>query len=133
MDAWRVKKLNALVAGIERISRRAYCADEIGKAGQIYGLAQPTDMNVDRPEFDIAVHAPHCVEKSFAGKDSPGMFKKMTEQPELGRAQLKQAPCPPHLVGNRIHFKIGIRQRLASQGGANAPQDRCYTGNQLSR
>ncbi len=52
--------------GVQRIAGRPHCADDIGITAFIDRLAQPPDMDVHGPGFDIAVMAPDAVEQSLA-------------------------------------------------------------------
>src|SRR3546814_4805954 len=103
-------RLEAL-ACVERIARRADCADDIDGAGQVDGLAQAADMDVDGAQFDVAVLAPDAVEQLPARKDAARMLHEMAQQAEFGRPHRDDLTVSHDLVRDRVELDVGIDRK----------------------
>src|SRR5438034_1321627 len=55
-----------LILFVESVTSGADGADNVDRAVYVDRLAQPTDMDVDGPELDVAVAAPDAVEQTLA-------------------------------------------------------------------
>ena len=66
-------RANARAAlSLERIARRAHGADRVLGARHLDRLAQAADVDVDRPQFDVAPSAPDAVKQLAAIEDATG-------------------------------------------------------------
>src|SRR5687768_8975843 len=73
--------------GVEGVAGGTDGANQVGLAAGIDRLAQPPNVNVDGPQFDVAVVAPDRVEQPLAREDPTRPLEEMAQQAELGRAQ----------------------------------------------
>src|SRR5690606_37692269 len=70
---------------VEGVAGAAHGTDRILRLAAIDGLAQATDMHVDRPFVDIDVTAPDAVEQLLAREHPARGLHQELEQAELGR------------------------------------------------
>src|SRR5260370_34979517 len=78
----------AALVGIERVSRRTDSADDIAVAGDVEGLAQSADMDIDRPRLDIDILAPHRIEELLTRINATGMQHEEAERTKFRRAEV---------------------------------------------
>src|SRR5580704_17988049 len=84
LNRWSCAFDKAVVQGITGAAHRA---DRIGGTAPIEGLAQSSDVNVDRALVNIHFAPPDAVEQLLARKHPTGVFHQEFKQPEFGRSQ----------------------------------------------
>src|SRR5690606_41928784 len=102
---------------------RAHCAKAVGGAGQVDGLAQAPDMDVDRSQFDVAILSPHAVEQLPAREDASWMLHEMAQQAKLGWPEVHDLLAALHLVRDRIELEVGVAQYFPCERGAEPAQN----------
>ena len=78
-------------------------------------LAQPPDVDVDRPRVDVRIVRPDRVQQSFSREDPARMLEEVLEQAELGRTECDLFTVAANPVAGDIHFEVGINELLACE------------------
>ena len=99
-------------------------------------MRKPADVDVDGAGIDVGIVRPDRVEQALARKDPAGMFEKMPEQPELGRAEGHGLAVAADAMASDVHLDIGIDELLARQAragpGAAPPPTRATSSRGLN-
>ena len=90
-------------------------------------------MDVDGAQLDLAAGSPHAVEQLAAAEDTAGAFHEKLQQPVFGRPELQRMAAADDAVRHRIEHDIADFDRLAGEGGADAPHHRRHPRHQLAR
>src|SRR5579864_5253221 len=87
---------------VEGIAGRAHGADHVRPAAAVQRLAEPADMDVDRPELDLGVASPYGVEQLLARKHAARPLHQEPQQAELGRPEMNRLAVARDLVRRQI-------------------------------